>query len=107
MSEEQSLRGQKGLEYFFNSGNINPMEVKIGTVSHVYKKIGVAIVELSEPLQAGDTIHISGHHTDLTQKVESMQAEHQNLQKAEPGQSVGLKVTGEVREHDLVYKVVD
>lgn len=83
------------------------MELKIGTISHVYKKIGVAIVELSEPLQAGDTIHISGHLTDLTQKVESMQAEHQNVQKAEPGQSVGLKVTGEVRERDLVYKVVD
>ncbi len=83
------------------------MEVKIGTISHIYKKIGVAIVELSEPLGVGDTIHISGRHTDLTQKVESMQVEHQNVQRAERGQSVGLKVSGEVREHDLVYKVVD
>jgi putative protease len=106
MSEGQLLRCQKGLEYFSNSGNINPMEVKIGTISHVYKKIGVAIVELIDPLQAGDTIHISGHHTDLTQKVDSMQLEHQNVQKADRGQSVGLKVSGEVREHDLVYKVV-
>jgi len=83
------------------------MEVKIGTISHIYKKIGVAIVELSEPLQTGDTIHISGQHTDLTQKVESMQVEHQDVQRAERGQSIGLKVSGEVREHDLVYKVVD
>jgi hypothetical protein len=83
------------------------MEVKIGTISHTYKKIGVAIVELSEPLEVGDTIHISGRHTDLTQKAESMQVEHQNVQRAERGQSVGLKVSGEVREHDLVYKVVD
>jgi hypothetical protein len=36
-----------------------------------------------------------------------MQVEHQNVQKAEGGQCVGLKVMGEVREHDLVYKVVD
>ncbi len=83
------------------------MEVKVGTISHVYKKIGVAVVDLSEPLLVGDTIHISGHLTDLTQKVDSMQIEHQNVPKAERGQSIGLKVNGEVREHDFVYKVVD
>jgi putative protease len=83
------------------------MEVKVGIVSHVFKKIGVAILDLSEPLQTGDTIHITGHLTDLTQKVESMQVEHQNVQKAEGGQCVGLKVSGEVRERDLVYKIVD
>ena len=83
------------------------MEVKVGTVSHVFKKIGVAVLDLSEPLQAGDTIHITGQQTDLTQKVESMQVEHQDVQRAEGGQCVGLKVRGEVREHDLVCKVLD
>jgi putative protease len=83
------------------------MEVRIGNISHVYKKIGVAIVDLSDTLQVGDTIHITGHHTDLTQKVESIQIEHQNVQKAEPGQSIGLKVNGDVREHDIVFKIVD
>jgi putative protease len=102
-----SVSIKKELEYFLDSGNINSMEVKIGVISHVYKKIGVAVVDLSEPLQTGDIIHITGHHTDLTQKVESMQVEHQDVQKAERGQSIGLKVNGEVREQDLVYKVVD
>ncbi|MFH1704123.1 MAG: translation elongation factor-like protein [Nitrospirota bacterium] len=83
------------------------MEVRVGTISHIYKKIGVAIVDLSEPLQVGDTIHISGHHTDLTQKVDSIQIEHQDVQKAERGQSIGVRVNGEVREHDLVFKVVN
>lgn len=83
------------------------MEVRVGTISHIYKKIGVAIVDLSEPLQVGDTIHISGHHTDLTQKVDSIQIEHQEVQKAERGQSIGVRVNGEVREHDLVFKVVN
>jgi translation elongation factor EF-1alpha len=83
------------------------MEVRVGVISHVYKKIGVVVVDLSDPLQEGDIVHISGHHTDLTQKVESMQVEHQNVKKAERGQSIGLKVKGEVREQDLVYKVVD
>jgi hypothetical protein len=83
------------------------MEVKVGIVSHVFEKIGVAILDISEPLQTGDTIRITGHHTDFTQKVESMQVEHQNVKKTEGGQCVGLKIIGEVREHDLVYKVVD
>jgi translation elongation factor EF-1alpha len=83
------------------------MESKVGRITHFYKKIGVAVVELSAPLQTGDTIHISGHITDLTQKVESMQMEHQNIERAEKGQGVGLKVNGEVRENDTVYKVTD
>lgn len=83
------------------------MELKVGIITHFYKKIGVAVVELSEPLQIGDTIHISGHATDLTQKVESMQIEHQNIERAEKNQIIGLKVQGEVKEKDLVYKVTD
>jgi putative protease len=83
------------------------MEVRVGTIAHIYKKIGVAIVDLSESLQVGDTIHISGHHTDLTQKVDSIQIEHQDVQKAERGQSIGVRVNGEVREHDLVFKIVN
>ncbi|MEW6002494.1 MAG: translation elongation factor-like protein [Nitrospirota bacterium] len=83
------------------------MEIQIGKVTHFYKKIGVAIVDLSEPLQVGDTIHIVGHTTDLTQKVESLQIEHQNVERAQKGDCIGLKVNGEVREKDLVYRVTD
>ena len=83
------------------------MESQIGRVTHFYNKIGVAIVELSDSLLVGDTIHISGHTTDLTQKVDSLQTEHQNIEKAEKGQTIGLKVTDEVREKDLVFKVTD
>ena len=83
------------------------MESQVGRVTHFYKKIGVAIVELSDSLLVGDTIHISGRTTDLTQKVESMQIEHQNVEKAEKGQTIGLKVTGEVRVKDFIFKVTD
>ena len=101
-----------GIEYYnkvnkerLRCGSIYPMEVEVGRITHFYNKIGVAVVELSGPLQVGDTIHISGHTTDLTQKVESMQMEHQNIQRAENGQGIGLKLNGEVKEKDIVYKV--
>jgi len=83
------------------------MESQIGRVTHFYKKISVAIVELSDSLLVGDTIHINGHTTDLTQKVDSMQMEHQNIEKAEKGQTIGVQVTDEVRVKDLVFKVTD
>ena len=83
------------------------MESQIGRVTHFYNKIGVAIVELSDSLLVGDTIHISGHTTNLTQKIDSIQIEHQNIEKAEKGQEVGIKVTDEVRVKDLVFKVTD
>ena len=54
----------------------------------------------------GDTIHIKGHTSDFTQKVESMQIENQPVQSAQAGQSVGLKVVDHARPHDLVFKVL-
>jgi len=83
-------------------------EKKIGKVTHFFGKISVAIIELTDDsLMVGETIHIKGQTSDLTQKVESMQIEHQNIQKAEIGQSIGLKVSAHVHEHDIVYKVTE
>ncbi len=44
--------------------------------------------------------------TDFEQKLESMQVEHQAVEKAESGQGVGIKVSDKVREGDEVFKVV-
>ncbi|MEM2865772.1 MAG: hypothetical protein QXM46_03960 [Candidatus Hadarchaeales archaeon] len=82
------------------------MEKKlVGKVSHYFTKIGVAVVDLSGELKVGDRISIEGPTTNLQQVVESMQIEHQNVQSAGAGQSVGLKVAQRVREKDLVYKL--
>lgn len=83
-------------------------EKKIGKVTHYFTHLGVAAIEITEgTLSLGDTVHIKGHTTDFHQKVESMQIEHQNVNKAETGQTIGLKVIEHAREHDLVYKVIE
>ena len=82
-------------------------EEEIGKISDYFAKIGVAAIELTGSLSVGDTIHIKGHTTDFEQKVESMQIEHQSVEKANPGDSIGIKVTERVRDHDLVYKVTE
>ena len=78
--------------------------VEIGRITHFFTKISVAVIELTAPLAVGDTIVIKGPTTDFEQIVESMQIEHNNVQRAEAGQSIGLRVAQRVRENDVVYK---
>jgi len=78
--------------------------VEVGRVTHFFTKISVAVIELTAPLAVGDTIAVKGPTTDLEQAVESMQIEHKDVQRAEAGQSIGLKVAERVRERDIVYK---
>jgi sulfite reductase alpha subunit-like flavoprotein len=81
-------------------------EEALGTVTHYYSHLGVVVVQLNKGrLKTGDMIHVKGHSTDFTQKVESMEYEHQHVDQAGAGQSVGLKVVDHAREHDIVYLV--
>jgi translation elongation factor EF-1alpha len=78
--------------------------VKVGNITHFFSKISVAVVELTAPLAVGDHILIKGPTTDFEQVVESMQIEHKNIEKAEAGQSIGMKMAQHVKERDVVYK---
>lgn len=81
-------------------------EKKIGFVSHYFNHIQVAAIEITDgELKVGDTIHIKGHTTDLTQQVDSMQIEHASIQVAKKGDSIGTKVKDHVRQHDEVFLV--
>ena len=83
-------------------------EEEIGKVSGYFGKIGVAAIEITQgTLSVGDTIRIHGHTTDFTQVVESMQIEHENVQTAKAGDSIGTKVKDHARDHDKVYKVTE
>ena len=83
-------------------------EKKIGDVIKFFGKIGVAAIRLSEgSLKVGYKIRIVGHTTDVSETVDSMQVENQNVQEAGPGADIGIKVKDRVREHDVVYKVVE
>jgi putative protease len=82
-------------------------EVKIGTVSHYFGKVNVAAIDLTDgDLAVGDTIHIKGHTSDFTEKVESMQIDRVDVPKAEKGQGVGIRVSEHARVGDEVFKVV-
>ncbi len=84
------------------------MEEEIGKITHYFSKINVGILEVSKgTLQVGDTIHIKGHTSDFYQKIESMQLEHDPVDKVKAGEPVGIKVENPVRENDVVFKVTE
>ena len=79
-------------------------EKKIGIVTHFYPKINVAVIELTDEIKNGDTIIFRGSTTSLEQIVESMQIQHEKVEKVTANQSIGLKVKDMVRVNDIVYK---
>ena len=80
-------------------------EKEIGQITHYYGHINVGIIQLSDTLKAGETIHIKGHSEDFTQPVESIQIEHTNVPEAKAGDSIGIKVAQKVHPGDKVFKV--
>jgi putative protease len=82
-------------------------EKKIGTVMDYFAKIGVVAFRVEgEGLKVGETIHIKGHTTDLTQQVASIQIDRNAIQDAKPGDDIGIKIKDRVRKGDTVFKVV-
>ena len=81
-------------------------EKKIGEVVKFFAKPSVAAVHITEgDLQVGDTVKFSGHTTEFTEVIQSMEVDNKPVQKATVGQSIGMKVSDRVRPGDEVFKV--
>ena len=77
-------------------------------ITHYFTHLGVAAIEITEgELKVADTVHIVGHTSDFLQKVHSIQIEHESVEKAVAGQSIGIKVDEHAREHDEVFLVTE
>jgi len=82
-------------------------EEKIGEVVKFFSKPSVAAIKITEgELKVGDTIKITGHTTDMTSLVESMESDNQKIVKAVQGDFIGVKVSDRVRPGDEVFRVV-
>ncbi len=81
-------------------------EKEIGYVSKYFGQISVAAIEITAgKLSVGDTIHVRGHTTDLKEEVTSMQIEHDTVETAKKGDSIGVKVSDRARRKDKVFKI--
>ena len=67
-------------------------EKPIGEVTHFFRKLNVAVIDLSKPLSKGDTIRIVGGEIDFEQKVTSMEINGKKVEKLyEIYKSAGIK----------------
>jgi hypothetical protein len=82
-------------------------EAPIGVVTHYWSHLGVAGVHLTAPLDVGDRIHIHGHTSDFEQRVNSIEIDHATTPHADANADVGLEVADHVREHDMVYRLIE
>ena len=81
-------------------------EEKVGRVEKFFAKPSVAAIEVTDGvLRIGDKLHFKGHTTDFEETITSMQVENQPVEEAKPGDLIGVKVKGRVRENDTVFRV--
>jgi len=81
-------------------------ETRIGKVVQYFTNIGVAVINLIDgSLSVGDSIHVMGPNTDLSQMVEEMQINKENVEKVEMGKEVAVKMDDAVIIGDEVYIV--
>ena len=77
----------------------------IGHVIHYFGNISVAVIKLDGKFSVGDSIKIEGATTNSDQTVRSIQIDKKDLESADKGDEVGIKVVDKVRVGDKVYKI--
>jgi len=82
-------------------------EEKIGEVVKFFAKPSVAAVKITAgEVRVGDKLKFFGHTTDFTDTLESMEVNNQKIEKAVPGDYIGVKTSDRVRPGDEVFKVI-
>ena len=81
-------------------------ETCIGTVTHYFGKIDIAVLSLTDPIQIGDKIRIRGDDTEFEQEVTSLQIDHEAVDTGQAGTEVAIQVTQSVRRGDQIYKLL-
>ena len=80
--------------------------VRVGTVTHYFDRIRVAVIQLERPLAVGDHVEfIKGGFMLFDQDITSMHINHQSITSARAGEEVAVRVIEEVRRNTEVYKV--
>ncbi|MCP4038676.1 MAG: translation elongation factor-like protein [bacterium] len=81
---------------------------RVGAVAHYYPRAGAAVIVLeADALSIGDTIHVRGHTTDFTQKIETLRCNDEDVTSATAGQSVGIRLERPAREGDDVFVLTE
>ncbi|MEM4648145.1 MAG: hypothetical protein QXO12_02465 [Candidatus Pacearchaeota archaeon] len=78
----------------------------IGEVTHFYNNISVAVIKFKKDISKGVKIAFKGTTTNFEQILDSIQINHQFVEKVKKNQVAGVKVIKKVREGDKVYLLI-
>jgi len=81
------------------------MPKKIGTVTHWYDKLGVAVIKLTGKLSKGDSIMIQKGGEEFTETVESLQINHESVTSAKKGDDAAIQLSKRAKEGSAVLLV--
>jgi len=81
------------------------MPKQIGTVTHWYDKLGVAVIKLTGKLSKGDEIMVQKGTEEFEEKVESLQIDHKAVVSAKKGDDAAIKLSQRAKEGAAVYIV--
>lgn len=77
----------------------------IGKVAHYFDKVMVIVVKLEDYLSIGDTIRLKKGEEEFDHLVDSIQIEHKNVEKAEKGNEVAIKISRPAKQGAEVYRL--
>lgn len=78
------------------------MATKVGTITHWYDKIGVAVVKLTGALKKGDRIKVARGDNEFEDTVTSLQIDHADVEAAKKGDDAALKLSQKAKEGAVV-----
>ncbi|MBI2610367.1 hypothetical protein HYW60_00310 [Candidatus Kaiserbacteria bacterium] len=80
-------------------------EKQIGTVTHWYDKIGVAVVKLTGKLAKGAAVKVKKGEEEFEDTVSSLQIDHKDVASAKKGDDAAIKLSQKAKEGAGVYLV--
>jgi translation elongation factor EF-1alpha len=93
-----SAQVEKNFEYILYMAK----EKEIGTVTHWYDKISVAVVRLSSALSVGDTVMVRHGENEFEITIDSMQIDHENVSKGKKGDEIAIKLPKKAKEGSII-----
>ena len=80
-------------------------EEQVGTVTHWYDKISVAVVKLTGALKKDDTVKVKRGGEEFEDTVSSIQLDHKDVASAKKGDDAAIKLSHPAKEGAAVFVV--
>ena len=78
-------------------------EKQVGTVTHWYDKLGVAVVKLTGKLAKGARIKVKKGEEEFEDTVASLQIDHKDVASAKKGDDAAMKLSQKAKEGSGVF----